>query len=290
MRLLVCSCLVACFAASWVAADVRAAENRVVRDEANLFSSDTRQQAETRIEEIRRLYKMTMVVETAPAMPGIKRKQWRWFDVQISGQAYTRWAEERATAAGNPDIYVLICRDPLRVRVVASPGASEDAFKEKDASRLRARLEKALQDKRSDPGLLQGIDFVAAALHNHEHAETELALTGRWWVLWLVPGILVAWLCINILRRHVSADPARVKTGIDASGNNGMRTGLLGGMIGGMAGEGISDLVGRPAEKRARQVSALPPEEQAPVERGDVGAYMNEGPAYAAMYGNGEDY
>src|SRR5947209_1981139 len=133
MRPLVCSCLLTCFATGWVAADVRAAENHAVRDEANLFSSQTRQQAETRIEEIRRLYKTTVLVETAPAMPGAKRKQWRWFDVRISGQAYARWAEERARAAGNPDIYVLICREPLRVRVVASPGVSEDAFKEKDA-------------------------------------------------------------------------------------------------------------------------------------------------------------
>src|SRR5437016_3335671 len=248
MRLLVCSCLFASFAAGWVAADARAAENPAVRDEANLFSNDTRQQAETRIEEIRRLYKTTMVVETAPIMPGAKRKQWRWFDVQISGQAYTRWAEERARAAGNPEIYVLICREPLRVRVVASPDASEGAFKDRDAGSLRAKLEKALQEKRSDPGLLQGIDFVATVLHRHESAEAELALTGRWWVLWIVPGILVAWLGINILRKQISAD-ASVETGIDPSINNGMRTGLLGGMIGGLAGGGISDLVGRPVRR-----------------------------------------
>ena len=61
-------------------------------------------------------------VDGPTIMPDAKRKQWRWFDVQISGLAYTRWAEERARAGGNPDIYVLICRDPLRVRVVAYQG------------------------------------------------------------------------------------------------------------------------------------------------------------------------
>src|SRR5260370_36717662 len=109
MRLFACKLLFATIASAWLVGGSSAAEGSALRDEAGLFSTQTRANAEQKIEELRRLYKTTLIVDSVASMPGATRKQWRWFDVPISGQAYTRWAEERSHAAGEPDIYVLIC-------------------------------------------------------------------------------------------------------------------------------------------------------------------------------------
>src|SRR3954447_23961477 len=109
-------------AARWLAgARTAGALTPQIKDEAGLFKPATVQKADPELRDLQRRYHCSVLVETVATFPDEKSRP----PLPLPGlrtpsdESVTRWAKERAQAAGEYDVYLLICKEPLRVRVVA---------------------------------------------------------------------------------------------------------------------------------------------------------------------------
>jgi len=194
-----------------------------------MFKPATVQKADQELREIQRRYHSSVLVETFAAFPGEKPR----LPIPLPGlrtpsdESITRWAREGARAAGEYDVYLLICKEPLRVRVIAR----EDGITAREAQDLQKRLERSFEkNKDFDAGLLAGIDFIRGTLDARLHPPPSNSF-GWLWILGIILGILALWLVVGLVRSKLDA------RGCGAGGQ--FLPCLFGGMFGMAAGHGI---------------------------------------------------
>lgn len=180
------------------------AQAQVVVDGARMFRLSTLRHAETMIGNIDRAYRQRVLVETFERLPADREAEYKSLTRHERRHFFERWAGERARAGDGLDLYVLICLDPARVRVVGA----DQALDESQRMEIRQILESAFEKKQYDDGLIRGLERVDALLLANAHPAP-----GRWsrvwpWLLGLGAAAIVFWLLYHsqrLLRRKFAA-------------------------------------------------------------------------------------
>src|SRR5579863_1385682 len=92
-----------------------------IRDEAHLFQSQAISKAEQRIEEMRRRFGKTLLLETLQAPPPECVKDINLGDAKMRKEFFDAWVEKAIEDSKLNGIYVLICMEPEVVRVAVFP-------------------------------------------------------------------------------------------------------------------------------------------------------------------------
>ena len=205
-----------------------------VRDEAGLFSAETRQKADEEIASLQDVYHLDIVMETAVAPPEELRKKLVGMKPAQAAPLLRAWAEAQAAQAINKGVYVWICKEPGDVEVVVSPEVLRQDFTAYDANRLRSLLKNmnrgpsriAQRDKR----LLEAVVQMREAVrYNQRPPFPWLAVSG------VLVGALGLWGVLSLVRGRLRAaeppEPLRLN----------LLNALRGGMFGTVAGHWIID-------------------------------------------------
>lgn len=134
-----------------------------VQDDASFFGSAAVSQANTRILEIKRLYKKDLHVETFLAPPANFKDALK----KNSNKTFADWAQSQATNGKIDGIYVLICKAPPHLEVVVDNASLKKAFPAKDRDKLRDLLLTHFKAKTFDDGLAAITSFTRDRLEQN---------------------------------------------------------------------------------------------------------------------------
>ncbi len=166
-----------------------------IRDDAGMFSAVARDRAGKEIDRVGAKFNVDISIETFASMP-----------VELKGQArgwkedrplMAGWAGDRAKLIGADGVYVLICRDPLRVQVLAGPDAVARGFTASRADWLERQMRRSLGKGRNDAALEYAVVYTGNISQTREFGE-------RW--LWLVGVVGVGigfWLLLVLVRSRM---------------------------------------------------------------------------------------
>jgi hypothetical protein len=188
-------------------AGARAGERAVV-DDAKMFLPSTLRRAAAIVDTINRDYHQRVLVETFARLPADKAAEYRGQTRHEQQHFFERWAAERGRAGEGADLYLLICRDPARVRVVAARSEEDRPLNEAQRMEVRKVLEDAFEKKRYDDGLLRGLERVDELLLANARAPQSRWGTFWPWVLGLGATAFAFWLILRsqrLLRRKLAA-------------------------------------------------------------------------------------
>ncbi len=127
-----------------------------VKDDAGFFTPAAVSQANTNIQNIKRLYKKDLHLETFPEVPAELAEAL----AKDKKKTLTDWAASQAVKNKVSGIYVLICKDPPHLEVLVDNATIKKAFPAKDRDNLARSLAGRLprQKIRSGPGRCGGAD------------------------------------------------------------------------------------------------------------------------------------
>jgi uncharacterized membrane protein YgcG len=120
-----------------------------VRDAASFFSPAAVNQANAGIQEIKRLYKKDLHVETFPTPPANLKDQFQ----KNQAKAFVDWAKAQAGKSKIEGVYVLITKTPSHLEVLVDDATLKKAFPAKDRDKLRDVLLTQFREKSFDKGL-----------------------------------------------------------------------------------------------------------------------------------------
>ena len=166
-----------------------------MRDGAGLFDKkDVVEQINAQIDEIHRRYGVDLLIETVSTTPADRATELKQLHTTTF---FAMWADERAVAAGVEGIYILICREPRHVEIVARGDIAQATFDRRTRDSLRRNLERNLQRRWPE-----ALDQTVASVRERLSSREERANLGGWgWILAVIGGILGAWLLIALVRR-----------------------------------------------------------------------------------------
>jgi hypothetical protein len=205
-----------------------------VRDEAGLFSAETRQKADEEIASLQDVYHLDIVIETAAAPPEELRQKLVGMKSARAAPLLRAWAETQANQAINKGVYVWICKEPGDVEVVVSPEALRQDFTVYDVNRLRSLLKNMNRGPsriaQRDKKLLEAVVQMREAVrYNQRPPFPWLAVSG------VLVGVLGLWGVLSLVRGRLRAaeppEPLRLN----------LLNALRGGMFGTVAGHWIID-------------------------------------------------
>jgi len=229
-----------------VAASVRADDRPAVRDDAHLFSPEARRKADEEIADIKRVYHLDFVLETASTAPDEVKSQLQAAktDAQKT-QVLHAWGARRAEAAGSDGVYVLVCKEVVRgwfgreygcVVVTVAPEALGRAITAADAKALHDRLvwfTRGQDTARNDRILRNAVEQVREDLaYNLRPPFPWLQVSG------VLLGVLGLWGVLGLVRQRLQGTAV---AGPPETGRLVLYGGLLGGMFGTVAGHWIYD-------------------------------------------------
>ena len=205
-----------------------------VRDEAGLFSPETRQKADEEIAALRDVYHLDVVVETAVAPPEELRKKIAGMKPAQAAPLLHAWAVERADQEATKGVYILICKEAGRVEVVVSPEALQRDVTAYDAKQLYFLL----RAMKAGPANVAQRDrkLLAAVVQIREAVRYNLRPPFPWLqVSGVLAGVLGLWAVLSLVRRRLRVaeppEPLRLN----------LFNALLGGMFGTVAAHWIID-------------------------------------------------
>jgi hypothetical protein len=205
-----------------------------VRDQAGLFSAETRQKADEEIGFLQDVYHLDIVVETVVAPPEELRKQIAGMKPAHAAPLLRAWAAERADQESIKGVYILMCKAPGDVEVVVSPEALQQDFTAYDAKRLHSLL----RAMKVGPAQVAQRDkkLLAAVVQIREAVRYNLRPPFPWLqVSGVLAGVLGLWGVLSLARRRLRTaeppEPLRLN----------LFNALLGGMFGTVAAHWIID-------------------------------------------------
>jgi hypothetical protein len=167
MRRCACGLLVAALVLGWTGS-AAAVYPPPVKDEAKFFSADALEKANKKVKEIYDKYGQDVVIETFASVPADLKKKLEELEEKKKAKGrdefFKGWAEARMKELGVRGVYVLVCKDPAYLYVLAHEETRKKAFTRKDADRLREKLLEKFRKKEFDAGLADGLALVEAAL------------------------------------------------------------------------------------------------------------------------------
>jgi uncharacterized membrane protein YgcG len=172
----------------------------VIDDTAHIFIAREMTEITGKIENIESDFHVRVVVDTVKSLPWAAQL---WVSIRGPDAAeryLDNWAHGRARKAGTRGIYVLVCREPLAVRVQAGRGLR--GITAADTNRLREILVAGL--RRGDPGraLKETVEELGKILQNRL-GRSAAGLPAISWptVLATIVIVLALWLTIELLGR-----------------------------------------------------------------------------------------
>jgi hypothetical protein len=185
----------------------RAGDGHAVVDDAKLFLPSTLRQADAIADAINRDYHQRILVETFTRLPADKAAEYRGLTRHEQQHFFERWANERIRNSG-VDLYVLICGDPARVRVVAARPEGDGPLSEGQRMEVRKVLEDAFEKKRYDDGLLRGLERADDLLLANSRVPQNRWAEAWPWVFGIGAALVTLWLLLRsqrLLRRKLEA-------------------------------------------------------------------------------------
>lgn len=220
-------------------------------DAAGLFSRDAKARAQEKIARIKDRFKVELAYETVESVKLAADAK----DKAAVNKEIDSWALSRFKMQGHTGIYVVITKEPSKIRVVHA-NRLKKVFGGAEANHLEKIVEKHLIASRKDPAeadkaLLEGVDYVYTTLESRMPAgatketkttpakdagardEAEPRVN---WVTWLLIGVgafLVIWLILGLVRGLSGAGGG---AGAPGYGGGGFFSSFLAGMFGAAAG------------------------------------------------------
>jgi hypothetical protein len=249
-----------------------------VHDNAQLFSPEAIRKADQRIEEMRRRFGKTLLIETLQAPPEECVKDINLGDAKMRDEFFAAWVDNAIDEAKLDGIYVLICREPKVVRVAVHPDSTTAVFTKRNQKFLHdliidriqpdnpnqgdvQRLVNSLRKKRrNDDGLLAAVDYVAGKLESNGPVDESRFLMG----LMIIAGVLCFWTLLVMMRGRLRKwTPA--EAGVHVEDEGGRSIAVLGGGIGAVSGQWLfSRLTRRWRRPPATVAENVPAEEPKP--------------------------
>jgi uncharacterized protein len=214
-------------AASWPA--WAHAESQII-DQAKMFSPSAIQSAERAFKEFQTRTKVEIVVETIPNLQAIDPKITGRLGPTEADRALGKICEQRAADKGIRGLYILICRDPEKLKYKSSRNSinPQDTRMVVDAVMSSLKNREFDQALSSAAGVLERVQPVGGAAPRPRAAQQDsMSLSPLWTILLIGLGI---WLVVGLMRAMSGA-----------GGGGGFFPSLLGGLFGGMAGMWMYD-------------------------------------------------
>ncbi len=134
-----------------------------VRDDASFFGPAAVSQANAGIQEIKRLYKKDLHVETFPTPPANLKDSFQ----KNQNKAFYDWAASQMAKSKIDGIYVLICKTPAHLEVVVDNASLKKSFLLKDRDKLRDALLGRFREKSYDKALTEATALVRERLEQN---------------------------------------------------------------------------------------------------------------------------
>jgi WD40 repeat protein len=142
-----------------------------VKDDGQLFGAEVIKKANEMIREIAAKFKKDLVIETFVRVPGDADEldRAKKMSKQERLAYFHKWAQKRVEATRVNGIYVLVCKNPVYIKIEVTKNA-RSAFDSKAVSKLERAILEEFRGQRFDKGLLAGVkvvgDIFAAAKKN----------------------------------------------------------------------------------------------------------------------------
>ncbi len=228
-----------------------------VYDQGKLFTEAGIDKAKSTFGNTKFDHGLTLTIDTYKELPEGKKGE---YSKEKEGKFFKDWAVTLAKDDRAKGIYVLVCRSPGYVTVIADKTTRERGFTNEDEKKLRDTLlasfrdaakekDAAKQSQIRDTALLASVNFVAEdmknttvrAMGNPAHSDgptTQARKTGMGIGGWLCLGLgvlLCVWLVVGLIRAFTGGGGGGGFGG-GGGGGGGFGTSLLGGLFGAMAG------------------------------------------------------
>jgi TPM domain len=149
-----------------------------VHDAAGFFKPDAITKANEIISAIKRDDKKELVVETFLQAP--EGKEQEAANPDTKDDFFKDWADQRGGEQKVNGVYVLICKKPTYIKVVADHRTGKIIFTEEERNHLSKLLQTSFHNKNYDDGLLEGVRYVQSALNWKPGADTDGAAAPPW--------------------------------------------------------------------------------------------------------------
>lgn len=245
------------------AADPKQAGVLHVSDAGKLFSEGGIDKAKSTMGNAKFDHGLTVTIETFGAIPDDRKAN---YTKDNEAKFFKEWAVSLAKEDRAKGIYVLVCRSPGYVEVIADKTTRERGFTNEKEQKLRDLLRASFKDAKAakdagkseaeqyqirDTALLASVNYVVdelkdtsvptTATHNETAAKKAAKQGGMSIAGWICIGLCVLlgiWLVIGLIRAFTGGGGGGYGGGGygGGGGGGGFFTGLLGGMFGAMAG------------------------------------------------------
>lgn len=137
-----------------------------VRDHAKFFSDSAIQKAEARLAALNAKHNVRTVIETSAEVPPAKADDVRRMSNTARQKFFSDWTRQKAILASEPDIYVLINREPSHLRVRTSPALRNRGYSDADGRALTSALLSGFRAKQYDGALDKAVETLEAQVAN----------------------------------------------------------------------------------------------------------------------------
>ena len=236
------------------------AEVGPIRDTAAFFSDRAKSEAASRIAEMERRFKKSLVVETFQSVPEEMKQGLDTQDKAARTRLFEQWAEKQARQIKVNGVYILISKEPAHLHAVVGNDTQNRAFTRLDRDDLVSMMLARLRQKQNDEALREGVDFVLSTMARHAGTgnrarnapasavaaparEHHTGGSSSWsWIIPVLIGVGVVWLVVGILRSLFRGGSTSGTGGMSPGfGGGGFLSSLLGGMFGAAAGMWLYD-------------------------------------------------
>jgi uncharacterized protein len=131
-----------------------------VRDQAQFFSSLAESQAEARLADLYAKHNVRVVIETTPEVPSDKADAVRSMTAAQRQTFFSDWTRQKAVLASEPDVYVLINREPSHLRVRTSPALRQRGYSDSEGRALTNAFLSGFRQKQCDAALRKSVDLL----------------------------------------------------------------------------------------------------------------------------------
>ena len=246
-----------------------------ISDEAKMFTKDTLDKADLKVQQIKRDYNKDVFVETLPKLPPAAMKS---YDSAKGDKEKTKFwrdfAGKRYADEGVSGVYVLITKEPSHLRVHVGEKTIKKAFTEKNRSDAQTILVDHFKKDDFDIGLLTVLDQIDTSLGRNidkvksstspiaakTSAAANTAVSGIWGMICIgLVVVLALWLVVGLFRAFTGAGNRPVDrpqygnqggggqqggggyAPQQQGGGGGFLKGMLGGMLGAAGGMYLYD-------------------------------------------------
>ncbi|MFO0824147.1 MAG: hypothetical protein U0792_13715 [Gemmataceae bacterium] len=225
--------------------------------DSKLFTSDGVTRAENALNNTSFDHGLTVTVDIYAKPPEGKTVP---ADEAEKARFFHNWAVDVAKGDKAKGVYILICRSPGYVQVIADKTTRDRGFSDANEKQLRDKLlgsfraakvakdegkPEADQFKLRDEGLSEAIGFIISDLKDttvsasttstpHAKPRGEMGIGG--WICLGLCVLLGVWLVIGVIRALTGAGGGGGGYGPGGGGGGGFGSSLLGGLFGAMAG------------------------------------------------------